>query len=453
MALKVHLVFAGLCGGGFGTAGQPGESSLINHGLAILGAVAREAGHDVSLTDLRACAGWDQFRQRIADLQPDVVGFTMLSCHFDAVMQAARLVKEVHPDAVVIVGGPHPSIVPEDLEPHAEVDVIFEGEGEITFPRLLAQLERGETLPRRVRGEPPDLDLIPFAARDLFPSPEILDRDLRYPLPFVTIIAGRGCRYNCSFCQPAERMMFGQQVRRRSVENVMSELRSLREQLGFQSLMIHDDCLTEDAEWVAEFVRRYRAEGFRAPFICQSRADIIVRHQDLIADMREAGLDTLMIGFESGSDRVLKFLRKGVTVELNLEAARICHALGIRIWANYMLGIPTETQDEVRQTVAMIREIRPEFYSPAYYSPHPGSDLFAYCQEHDLSLIRSHEGYTRYPTEPKIKGVDYDFLGRMLAESLRGRRYSPIDRLALTARRLRIPEPIRQAVKKLIVRH
>jgi anaerobic magnesium-protoporphyrin IX monomethyl ester cyclase len=380
------------------------------------------------------------------------VGFTMLSCDFDNVLQAARIVKEISPQTIIMAGGPHPSIMPEDLEPHSEIDVIFQGEGEVTFPLLLAQIERGEKLPRLVRGEPPDLDAIPFAARDLFPSPEIPETSLYFDLPFVTIIAGRGCRYNCSFCQPAERMMFGKHVRRRSVENVMAELNLLRDQVSFKSLMIHDDCLTEDPEWVAKFCDEYQRQGFTAPFICQSRADLIVKHEDLVRRMREVGLKILVIGFESGSDRVLKFIRKGATVETNFEAARICRKLGIRIWANYMLGLPTETQDEIRQTVAMIRKIRPDFCSAAYFTPHPGSDLFTYCQENDLSLINCYEDYSRDPGSAKIKGVDYVFLEQMLNESLRARHYHPLDRMARWSRSIHVPAPIRRFVKSLLVR-
>ena len=97
------------------------------------------------------------------------------------------------------------------------------------------------------------------------------------PPPFVTIIAGRGCIYNCAFCKPAESLIFGKKVRRRSVANVMGELRMLRDRFHFNSFMFHDDCLIEDREWVAEFCDAYMGEGFTQPFFCQGRADIIVR--------------------------------------------------------------------------------------------------------------------------------------------------------------------------------
>jgi len=80
------------------------------------------------------------------------------------------------------------------------------------------------------------------------------------------------------------------------------------------------------------------------------------------------------------------------------------------IWANYMMGIPTETKEEVMDTVKMIREVDPDYFSPSFFTPHPGTDLYDYCVEHDLSLVADYDSYRRNPTEPKIKGQDYEFL-------------------------------------------
>ena len=182
--------------------------------------------------------------------------------------------------------------------------------------------------------------------------------------------------------------------------------------------MIHDDCLTEDRPWVLEFCRRIKKEGFRQPFVAQSRADIICDNADMIKIMRQAGLGLMIIGFESGSDRVLKYLRKGCTRKKNLKAARICHELGVKIWANYMLGLPTETKDEVMETYTMLKEIEPYHCSPAFYTPHPGSDLFEIGKEMGIHLITSHKSYRRNTYEPKIKGPDYEFLTDILYKSI-----------------------------------
>ena len=419
--MKTTLIYPGIAGRGFNSLSQGMEAGWVSHGLASISASAKAGGFEVDLIDLRALRDWDHFRQEVLARDPDVAAIGMMSVDYNPTRQALEIVKEIKPETVTIVGGPHVTLALDDSLRMPNVDYLVTQEAEVTFPKLLGAIQRGELPGEKVlHGETPDLNAIPFADRDLFldewrkwgydlDSPEVpFVKEL--PAPFLTIIAGRGCVYNCSFCKPGEDLIFGKGVRRRSVENVIQELEELRERYHFASFMFHDDCLTEDRRWVAEFTRRYREEGFTQPFFCQSRADIIARHPDMVEMMAGAGLRGYFVGFESGNARILNFLRKGTTPERNLEAAKVCREYGLAIWANYMLGIPTETKEEVMDTVNMIREIDPDYHSPAFFTPHPGTDLFDYCIEHDLSLITDYDSYRRNPTEPKIKGQDYEFL-------------------------------------------
>jgi radical SAM superfamily enzyme YgiQ (UPF0313 family) len=375
-------------------------------------------GHQVDLIDLRRLKGWNHFRQVVDGMESQVFGLTMLSVDFNPGIKAASIIKELKPKASVIVGGAHASICPEELEPLEFIDHIVQGEGEIIVLELVDALQQGRQMPRLIRGERlENLDQAPLADRKLFQGLEEPFVPFLQP-PFVTLIAGRGCRYNCNYCQPAERMIFGHSVRRRSVHSIIEELEYLREEYAFRSFMIHDDCLTEDHGWILEFCRNLRVHGFDQPFVCQSRADIICRNPEMMEVLKEAGLVLIIIGFESGSDRVLRFLRKGCTRAQNLEAARICHSLDIKICANYMLGLPTETKDEVLETYSMVKEIEPYLCSPAFYTPHPGSDLFEMGKEMGIHLITSHNGYRRSSYDAKIKGPDYRFLRKILYRSV-----------------------------------
>jgi anaerobic magnesium-protoporphyrin IX monomethyl ester cyclase len=425
--MKVTLVCSGGGVNGFNSAGKGMSGGWIGHGLALLSACAKEAGHEVNLIDRRALRDWDHYRQELIDRAPEVAGFGMLSVDYKPAMKGIELLKEISPETIVVAGGPHPTLAPDEVLSSPLVDHVVLGEGEITFVEMLRKFERGEKVERVIQGERPDLDQLPYADRDIYlhewrragyeyDSPEA-PLSAETPPPFVTIIAGRGCRYNCSFCKPGEDILFGKGVRRRSVSHVIGELKDLRDKYHFSTLMIHDDCLTEDRPWVTEFCDRYEEEGFQQPFWCQARVDHVVKHEDMIRRMAQVGLAGLFLGFESGSDRVLRFIRKGTTRAKNLEAARICRKYGIRIWANYMLGLPTETEDEIKETISMLKEIDPDYYSPAYYTPYPGNDLYDYCMEHDLSLVKDHDGYSRNPTEPKTKGHDPEFLRWALAES------------------------------------
>jgi radical SAM superfamily enzyme YgiQ (UPF0313 family) len=428
--MNVSLIYPGIAGYGFNSLGRGMEAGWVSHGLAHLSSATKVQGFDVDLIDLRALSGWDEYRDELLRRRPDVVALTMMSVDYNPATEAARIVKEVLPETTVVVGGPHPTIMVEEVAELPFFDYIITREGEVTFPWLLGALRDGQSPQERIlEGEMPDLDALPYPDRDLFldewrrygytlESPEVpFVPDL--PAPFLTIIAGRGCKYNCNFCQPAERMIFGRKVRKRSPANIIAELEQLRDRYKFASFMFHDDCLTENREWVLEFCDLYEEHGFTQPFFCQSRADIIVQNEDMVQRMAEVGLTGYFIGFESGNDRILKFLRKGTKRETNLDAARICKKHGIKIWANYMLGLPTETKEEVMDTVTMLKEIDPDWYSPAFYTPHPGSDLYDYCVENNLSLITSHDQYRRNPWEIKVKGQDEEFLKWALKESQR----------------------------------
>jgi anaerobic magnesium-protoporphyrin IX monomethyl ester cyclase len=430
MSLRTTLVFAGIAGRGFNSLQKGMDAGWISHGLASLSAAAKAQGFEVDLIDLRALDGWDHFREILAERHPDVVGVTIMSVDYNPARQVVAIAKEVNPEIVTVIGGPHVTIALADSLRVPHVDYLLTGEGEVSFPKLLQLIEGGDPPPHRVlRGVTPDLDAIPFADRDLFldewrkwgydiDSPEVPFVE-ELPPPFATIIAGRGCIYNCAFCKPGEDYLFGRRTRRRSVDNVIQELHMLVDRYRLASFMFHDDCLTEDREWVMAFTDRYIAEGFNLPFFCQTRADIVVKHEDMVARMARAGLRGYFVGFESGNDRVLKFIRKGTTAEQNRQAARICRKYGIAVWANYMLGLPTETKEEVMDTVQMVKDIDPDYYSPAFFTPHPGTDLYDYVVEQDLSRITDYDSYRRNPTEPKIKGQDYAFLKWAMTESQR----------------------------------
>jgi radical SAM superfamily enzyme YgiQ (UPF0313 family) len=123
-----------------------------------------------------------------------------------------------------------------------------------------------------------------------------------------------------------------------------------------------------------------------------------------------------IVGFESGSDRILKFLRKGATRQMNLKAAKIFRANGVKIFANIMFGVPTETREDVDLTMSMVREMRPEHFSATTFSPYPGSYLHDYCMEHGLVL---NEYATRLLGEEKINGIDYNYINEQVETYLR----------------------------------
>jgi anaerobic magnesium-protoporphyrin IX monomethyl ester cyclase len=428
--VNVSLVFVGIASVGWNSLGRHPhwpEANMIHHGLASLSACLKATGHTVDLVDLRSLRGWRHFRAEVRRRSSDVWGVSIMSPDLDVARQSIDLIRREQRDAVIVVGGVHPTVAPESLIDNPAIDYLVQGEGEIVLPALLAALARGESSPRLIRGHDcrnrPDLEALPFVDRELFNVRAEMEhsfypRALGLEPPLVTIVAGRGCSYNCSFCQPAERQLFGPAVRRRSVGSVIAELRDLWGRYAFRSLMIHDDCLLEDPAWVVEFARAYRTEPFGQPFYCQGRADLICRHEDALALLVEAGLRAISIGFESGNDRVLRLLRKGATVEQNRQAARICHRLGLRIFGNYMLGLPTETPEEMMDTARLVRDLGAAFSNVSLYAPSPGSDLYDWCRQQGLLAEDNPRGYYRNRAPGKVRGVDYAAAERAMEVAL-----------------------------------
>jgi radical SAM superfamily enzyme YgiQ (UPF0313 family) len=416
--VKVTFIYPAIALSGFNDPPKDMSMRNIHHGLCYLSACAKRAGFATELIDLSILSGWDDLRDKLRKEPVEIAAVSIMSPDYPYAVRAARIIKECCPSAVVIAGGIHPTIAPDELSANPDFDYIVRCEGEEAFVSLLQKLSAGARAERVITGRSVPMDSLPFIDRHLFNCLEY-PWDFFLPMPFFTIMAGRGCSYNCKFCAPATKTVHGKGSRRRSVANFLAELKSLQDEYGMRSFMLNDDCFTEEKKWVAEFCDAYKAAGFRQKFICQTRADIICKNPDMIRRLAKIGLKLVMIGFESGNDRVLKFINKGVTLKQNLEAARICRANGIRIFANYMLGLPTETKEEAMDTIRMIKKIRPYRASAAFFTPMPGSYLYDYCKDNGMILIGDHDNAVRLPEDdkPKIKGADYEYLKRCVRET------------------------------------
>jgi radical SAM superfamily enzyme YgiQ (UPF0313 family) len=416
--MRVTLVFPGIALTGFDSyRKRPSvDANFIDHGLASVGAAAKARGHDVDLIDLRRLTGWDDFRWRVRASDARVWGITSWSLHYPDAVRCMRLIKEEREDAIVVLGGVHATISTPQVMRNALADHVVIREGEVSFPWLLEKLDAGDTPPRLIEGIPPDLDAIPWVDRDLFDMAGELETPMvpGLPTPFVTTNAGRGCPFKCNFCQPAERTVFGNKAKMRSTENVVAELLYLRERYAFRSWMAHDDLFFLNPKWMREFCDRYQAAGLDQPFICQMRADMICRFEAEVARMADAGLAWAMIGFESGSQRILDLFEKGTTVEQNLRAAEICRRYGVKVWANIMFGAPTETKAEVLDTVRMVRRIAPDHFSASFFTPTPGSGMFDVVEAQGLAIVDDFNASCRSPNEAKIRGVDYAWVSRAI---------------------------------------
>ena len=415
---KVLLVYPGIGISGFNPRSNchnGGEFDWIHHGIAMIGAVLRREGHSVFLTDLRKDRSWTDLAELIRDTLPDWVGISASFLDTKAAMTAAEIAKNNHPSCKVVVGGLSPTLDTHIWEVNSNIDHIITNEGEVSVVKLL----KGEITDRVIKGEQPDLNTLPYVARDLFEYDWELASSFSgsQPSPMVTMLSARGCPFQCTYCQPAERMVFGKGTRHRSVDHVIGELKELREKYHFKSITWWDDTFTINSAWVREFCEKYKAEDFDAEMVVCNRADIICRNEEAVSLLASIGVKSFVIGFETGTDRLLKFLKKGTTVDMNIRAAEICRKHGIEVFGTFMLGLPSETPDESQATIDMIKAIKPDYKIVFYFTPIPGTEIYKYCIDNQLMLRTEELAIERTGDyKPKIKGIDYSFLNKLRSE-------------------------------------
>ena len=431
------------------------DDLLPHHGLAQLAAVLRQEGHQVALLDLRLMSGWDQARREMAQAGAQVVCITARTQDAAGAAHCLAMAAQAAPEALRLAGGIHFTMFPQEaLE--AGAHKVLCGEGEVSLPALIAD---PDSFPEISWGEPPDLDALPFALRELLPG---YRRNLLYPVwslrpPIVDMLTGRGCPWGCRFCcGPGEKNLYtrpsphapGKRIphlRRRSVDNVMTELAELWQRYRFGGIIFHDDQFLIEPQWVSRFCRAMGQAGYvrrKVGWWAACRADMICRHPEIIAEMHGAGLKVISIGFESFSDELLNWLGKGTTSEINRRAAAICQGLGLEIFANLILGVPREDgvwrREDDQTGLEAIREIGPTYFSHSFLSPIPGSRMYNWAMDKGLMLHQEHaQAGSRRPGRELLRGVNYDELQRMLAPTVARYRRFWRPRLGHYAYRLR----------------
>lgn len=271
----------------------------------------------------------------------------------------------------------------------------------------------------------------PMLDRTLWPRPG--PRDRIWPLeppcgwgpgPVATVLTSRVCPWQCSFCNESA---FVPAMGRKPVELVIEELNYLDDRFGpIGSVVIHDSMFFQQPAWLREWLDKYPRLARRPwPYWAAGRADTVRRWPDLFeALVRETNWNTVSIGFESGSDRVLKLLNKECSPEDNDFTIDLLNRIGDdmerggrirpRFWANIMLGIPGETREDAFETMRMLRRMKKPLPSVSFYSPYPGSALGYQLIAEGKSLMTD-ENYHRYPVDEKVAGIDYQFYRDMLA--------------------------------------
>ena len=344
-------------------------------GLAFVAAALERRGDEVEILDTIALHySGDDIRNHLKGKNYDVVGITMLTPMYLVAMEVARLVKSLGGGTKIVVGGPHPTLMPrETMEENPEVDFAVIGEGEETVVELMDALETGAPLFQvnglayRENGEVKitqprpfiqDLDTTPLPAYHLLPMHLYRPTAHSYQrLPCYTIMAARGCPFRCTYCS----QFFGKKVRYPSTKRIVQEMNLLVDEYGAREIKLEGDTFTANKKYVKELCQEIINNGIHKKIKWHCATHTRTVNRELLKLMHEAGCYQISYGVETGSERLMKLIRKQNTREIVREAFKMTKEAGIMIRAFFMLGLPTETREESLQTIAFAKELDPHW--------------------------------------------------------------------------------------------
>ena len=367
------------------------DLQYIPLGLAYLSSALKNAGHEVSILDVRAEKLDDRIIiQRIRDFAPRIFGVTSNTCQIREAVALLDLVKQNFPEIITVLGGPHVSALPErTLRDHSSIDIGVVGEGEATITELCGVLsagkklndvpglvfrEKGDIVTTRPRCLAENIDDLAFPDRDAFPIGIYNRHVIEYKAkPITSIITTRGCPYQCVFCSKS---VFGSKERLRSAGNVIAEMRELIEEKGYREIHIIDDNFTYDLKRTREICNEIIARRWKVHFSLPNGIRVNNFDDELAALLRKAGFYSLWFGVESGDPEVLKCIKKGIRLDQVRTAVSIAKKHGFFTGMYFVIGLPGSSPRSEKMSLDLARELKPDVMGVSIFTPYPGSEFY-----------------------------------------------------------------------------
>ncbi|MFH1425582.1 MAG: radical SAM protein [archaeon] len=396
-------------------------------GVEYLSSALKKAGH---VTDLAFESGLEgtfyiktkksdheKIFKKISRFKPKLVLFSCTTNIYPWVREVASGIKKRF-DVPVLVGGIHPTIIPERVIEDKNIDMVCVGEGEEAVVELANKMESGKKfhdtknmwfkvggkiIKNKVRPLVKDLDSLPFPDKDMFYKYGCFtDR--------VYIMANRGCPYKCTYCfnhqfQETYKGTNSCYLRTRSVDSVIKELKLYKKKYRVKSVHFYDDTFILNKKWVLDLCKRYKKE-INLPFYCLVRANLV--DEEMIKALRDAGCTCVGMGIESGNSEIRnKVLKRNMTTEQIVRASRIIKKYKIKLVTFNIFGFPDETPVQMLETMKLNLRIRPDSLFTYTFYPFYGTDLMQEALEKsyiDQSIVDSIiEGTGDYVSESLLK--------------------------------------------------
>jgi len=412
-------------------------------GIMMIAAQAREAGYpDVHLLDMKV-EDWTPERccEELERLRPDVVGLSAMTYEAGCMHALARLIKARLPGTVVVGGGPHPSVAAGDVLADEALDFVVRGEGELTFAELLDGIaadradwtgceglswRRGsEVVHEPDRPAPNDLDAMPFPAWDL------IQHEKYHKVPrggviyahkeFATMFSSRACPWRCTYCHNS----YGKKFRERSGENVLEEMELLVTKYGVKEFVFMDDIFNLRRERAATIAQGIIDRGWkvRLTFPNGFRGDIL--DEELVVLLKQAGMYRCMVAVESASPRIQKVMKKRLKIEKVRHIVDFIARQGVMVHGAFMLGFPTETEEEMRATIDWAANS--SFHTAAFFRviPFKGTELFEQVEHAGFELPSDWSAYEPYQSDINLSEVPEEQILRLRKTAYRRFYFNP----------------------------
>jgi len=387
-------------------------------GLAYLASFLEKDNHQVKIID-SATLDYKikDIKSQIKEFNPQLVGVTATTSSIYDAYDVAKLTKSLNPKIKVVIGGPHVTFTAKQtLQECPFIDIVVRREGEETFKELVNNLEfSGENnlFLKKIKGitfrdngkieetenRPfiKNLDEIPFPAYHLLP----MDRYNLEGKRFSAIMSSRGCPFSCIFCSSSA--LFGKIWRARSPENVIEEIKLLKYKYKIREIEFLDDTFTLNNKRVGKICELLIRENLGISWACSSRVDTI--NQSLIEKLKKAGCHTIYLGIESGSQKILNIISKGITLTQSEKTISLIKKANLNTFGSFVIGIPGETVKTIKKTINFARKISPSFAQFTICTPYPGTKLFKIAKEKGWLLTKNWAKYTILNQIMRIPGM------------------------------------------------
>jgi radical SAM superfamily enzyme YgiQ (UPF0313 family) len=371
------------------------EIPIMPMGLSYLASVLEHNNHEVQILDLLVSRySKEKIKNKIEEYQPDIVGVTSVTLNYPVASDIFKYAKSVDKDIITIIGGPHVTFAPvETLTEAPWIDIVVRGEGEMTMldivsGKKLADIDGiayrdGSIKITRERRLIENLDELPLPAKHLFPLSRYLALDVH-----ASILTGRGCPFNCIFCVGSK--MGGRRVRYRNPKLIVDEVEQALAS-GFREINFEDDHLTLNHQHLNALCDEIIARGLKFNWSAFSRVDTV--NSEILHKMKQAGCTWLLYGVESGNQEILDTIKKKITLAKVRDAVNMAKENGIGILASFIVGLPGETLETMRQSMQFAQGLGTS-YGFHVLSPFPGTEVREKAAEYGIQILTS--DWTKY---------------------------------------------------------